>query len=86
MASGRSLLAFFCNTIGTPQVLLLEGLHHAARPKVALPLAQNLLASLAALSLSDKGHSEEAAKQAGENSKLFSKTAVTKDYQTQTDF
>jgi len=46
------------------QVLLLEDLHHAARPKVVLPLAQELLASLSTLSLSDKGRGEEAAKEA----------------------
>jgi U3 small nucleolar RNA-associated protein 10 len=44
-------------------VLLLEGLHHAVRPRVALPLAQELLASLAAHALSEKGGAKEAAKQ-----------------------
>lgn len=49
------------------QVLLLEGLHHATRPAVALPLAQDLLSSLAALSFSDKdkAHGAEAGKEGG---------------------
>ena len=44
-------------------MLLLEGLHHAVRPRVALPLAQDLLAWLAAQALSEKGGAKEAAKQ-----------------------
>ena len=39
-----------------PQVLLFEGLHHVTRPAVALPLAQDLLSSLTALSFSNKEH------------------------------
>ena len=38
------------------QVLLLEGLHHVTRPKVALPLCLDLLSSLDALSFSNKEH------------------------------
>ena len=48
-------------------MLLLEGLHHAVRPRVALPLSQQLLASLAASAFSEKGGAREAAKQGAAN-------------------